>query len=65
VSEVYDFFPDESPEYFDYDTDRQGLGRISIGSPVQLAQVSAAPRSTLFTFEEFADTLTCRYTRGK
>ena len=54
MSEVYDFFPDESPEYFDYDADRQGLGRISIGSPVQLAQVPAAPRSTLFTFEEFA-----------
>ena len=54
MSEVYDFFPDESPEYFDYDADRQGLGRISIGSPVQLAQVPAAPRSTLFSFEEFA-----------
>ena len=54
MSEVYDFFSDESPEYFDYDADRQGLGRISIGSPVQLAQVPAAPRSTLFTLEEFA-----------
>ena len=54
MSEVYDFFPDESPEYFDYDANRQGLGRISIGSPVQLAQVPAAPRSTLFTPEEFA-----------
>ena len=54
MSEVYDFFSDESPKYFDYDADRQGLGRISIGSPVQLAQVPAAPRSTLFTFEEFA-----------
>ena len=54
MSEVYDFSPDESPEYFDYDADRQGLGHISIGSPVQLAQVPAAPRSTLFTLEEFA-----------
>ncbi|KAH9974196.1 hypothetical protein BJV77DRAFT_968412, partial [Russula vinacea] len=54
LSEVYDFFSDESPEYFDYDADHQGLGRISIGSPVQLAQVPAAPRSTLFSFEEFA-----------
>ena len=54
MSEVYNFFPDEPPKYFDYNADRQGLGRISIGSPVQLAQVSAAPRSTLFTFEEFA-----------
>ena len=54
MSEVYDFFSDESPEYFEYDADRQGLGRISIGSPVQLAQVLAAPCSTLFTFEEFA-----------
>ena len=54
MSKVYNFFPDESPEYFDYDTDRQGLRCISIGSPVQLAQVSAAPCSTLFTFEEFA-----------
>ena len=54
MSEVYDFFSDESPKYFDYDADRQGLGRISIGSPVQLAQVPAAPRSTLFTLEEFA-----------
>ena len=53
MSEVYDFFSDESPEYFEYDADRQGLGCISIGSPVQLAQVPAAPRSTLFTFEEF------------
>ena len=53
MSEVYDFFPDESPKYFDYNADRQGLRRISIGSPVQLAQVPAAPRSTLFTFEEF------------
>ena len=54
MSEVYDFSSDESPEYFDYDADRQGLGRISIGSPVQLAQVPAAPCSTLFSFEEFA-----------
>ena len=54
MSEVYDFFSNESPEYFEYDADRQGLGRISIGSPVQLAQVPAAPHSTLFTFEEFA-----------
>ena len=53
MSEVYNFFSDESPEYFEYDTDRQGLGCISISSPVQLAQVSAAPRSTLFSFEEF------------
>ena len=58
MSEVYDFFSDESPEYFDYDADRQGLGRISIGSPVQLAQVPAAPRSTLFTLEEFAAAVT-------
>ncbi|KAH9983005.1 hypothetical protein BJV77DRAFT_1073112 [Russula vinacea] len=54
LSEVYDFFSDESPEYFEYDADHQGLGRISIGSPVQLAQVPAAPHSTLFTLEEFA-----------
>ena len=53
MSEVYDFFLDESPKYFDYDTDRQGLRQISIGSPVQLAQVPAAPHSTLFSFEEF------------
>ena len=58
MSEVYDFFSDESPEYFDYDADRQGLGRISIGSPVQLAQVPAAPHSTLFSFEEFAAAVT-------
>ena len=54
MSEVYNFFLDESPEYFEYDADRQGLGHISIGSPVQLAQVLAAPHSMLFTFEEFA-----------
>ena len=54
MSEVYNFFADESPEYFDYDADHQGLGHISIGSPVQLAQVPAASRSTLFSFEDFA-----------
>ena len=43
VSEVYDFFSDESPKYFEYNADCQGLSRISIGSPVQLAQVLAAP----------------------
>ena len=54
MSEVYDFFLDESPEYFEYDADCQGLGRISISSPVQLAQVPATPHLTLFTLEEFA-----------
>ena len=54
MSKVYDFFSDESPEYFEYDADCQGLGRISIGSPVQLAQVPATPCSMLFSFEEFA-----------
>ena len=54
MSEVYDFSPDESPEYFDYDADRQGLGFPPVGPPVQLAQVPASPRSTTFTFESFA-----------
>ena len=58
MSEVYDFFSDESPKYFEYNADRQGLGHISISSPVQLAQVLAAPHSTLFTFEEFAAAVT-------
>ena len=58
MSKVYDFFSDESPEYFEYNTDCQGLSCISIGSPVQLAQVPATPRSTLFTFEEFAAAVT-------
>jgi hypothetical protein len=55
VSEVYDFFSDESPEYFDYDADRQGLGLSSIRSTVQLAEVPAPPRPTSFTFETFAE----------
>ena len=55
MSEVYDFFSDESPEYFDYDADRQGLGFSSILSTAQLAQVLAPPRSTSFTFETFAE----------
>ena len=55
MSEVYDFFSDESPEYFDYDADRQGLGVSSIRSTAQLAQVPAPPRSTSFTFETFAE----------
>ena len=55
MSEVYDFFSDESPEYFDYDADRQGLGLSSIRSTVQLAEVPAPPRPTSFTFETFAE----------
>ena len=55
MPEVYDFFLDESPEYFDYDTDCQGLGYSSICSTVQLAQVPAPPHPTLFTFESFAE----------
>ena len=55
MSEVYDFFSDESPEYFDYDADRQGLGFSSIRSTAQLAEVPAPPRPTSFTFETFAE----------
>ena len=55
MSKVYDFFTDESPEYFDYDVDRQGLGYSSILSTAQLAQVPAPPRPTSFTFETFAE----------
>ena len=55
MSEVYDFFSDESPEYFDYDADRQGLGLSSICSTVQLAKVPAPPRPSSFTFETFAE----------
>ena len=55
MSEVYDFLADESPEYFDYDADRQGLGSSSIRSTAQLAQVPAPPHSTSFTFETFAE----------
>ena len=55
MSKVYDFFSDESPEYFDYDADRQGLGFSSIRSTAQLAQVPAPPRPTSFTFETFAE----------
>ena len=55
MSEVYDFFSDESPEYFDYDADRQGLGFSSICSTAQLAEVPAPPRPTSFTFETFAE----------
>ena len=55
MSEVYDFFSDESPEYFDYDADNQGLGYSSIRSTVQLAQELAPPRPTSFTFETFAE----------
>ena len=58
MSEVYNFFLDESPKYFEYEADCQGLSHISIGSPVQLAQVLATPCSTLFTFEEFAAAVT-------
>jgi hypothetical protein len=51
VSENYDFFPDESPEYFDYDADRQGLPSIRIGSlsPIQLGQVATPPSSLLLS----------------
>ena len=55
MSEVYNFFSDESPEYFDYDVDCQGLGYSSICSTAQLAQVPAPPRPTSFTFETFAE----------
>ena len=55
MSKVYDFFTDESPEYFDYDVDRQGLCYSSIRSTAQLAQVPAPPRPTSFTFETFAE----------
>ena len=57
MSEVYDFTPDESPEYFDYDTDRQGPSYSSIRSTVQLAQVPASPHPTSFTFETFAEAI--------
>ena len=57
MSEVYDFTPDESPKYFDYNTDRQGPSYSSIRSTVQLAQVLASPRPTSFTFETFAEAI--------
>jgi hypothetical protein len=48
VSEVYNYSVDESPEYFEYDADRQGILSIRIGSlsPIQLGQV-ATPLSSL------------------
>ena len=51
MSEVYDYFSDKSPEYFDYDTDRQGLLSIRIGSlsPIQLGQVATPPSSLLLS----------------
>ena len=55
MSEVYDFFLDKSPEYFDYDVDRQGLGYSSICSTAQLAKVPAPPCPTSFMFETFAE----------
>ena len=54
MSEVYDFFLDGSPEYFDYDADCQGLGYSSICSTAQLAEVPAPPRPTSFMFKTFA-----------
>ena len=45
MSEIYDYAADESPEYFEYDADRQGFSFPRIGSlsPIQLAQVPAPP----------------------
>jgi hypothetical protein len=58
VSEVYDFASDESPEYFDYDADRQGFSFPRIGSlsPIQLAQVPAPPLPLLLSpLEQLAE----------
>jgi hypothetical protein len=58
VSEVYDFALDESPEYFDYDADRQGFSFPRIGSlsPIQLAQVPAPPLPLLLSpLEQLAE----------
>ena len=51
VSEVYDYSADESPEYFEYDADRQGIPYIRIGSlsPIQLGQVATPPSSLLLS----------------
>jgi hypothetical protein len=58
VSENYDFASDESPEYFDYDADRQGFSFPHIGSlsPIQLAQVPAPPLPLLLSpLEQLAE----------
>jgi hypothetical protein len=58
VSENYDYSPDESPEYFDYDADRQGFSYSRIGSlsPIQLAQVLAPPLPLLLSpLEQLAE----------
>jgi hypothetical protein len=51
VSEIYDYSADKSPEYFDYDADRQGFSYPHIGSlsPIQLAQVPAPPLPLLLS----------------
>ena len=58
MSDIYDYSPDESLEYFDYDADRQGFSFPCIGSlsPIQLAQAPAPPLPLLLSpLEQLAE----------